>query len=155
MHWFFDNGQHRPVRGWHDLEPAELPGQFLIIAHLGDNDGQSPGGTVRQEDFQLLGKTGPYLVAGDVDCSGTISSEPAGKCPGPFRSNDKTGRTMDSRMVLQLCQADQVDADQRFHFPADILQREHRRTGEGADLARAQGEDPSVTSLVAGIRFWF
>ncbi len=29
------------------------------------------------------------------------------------------------------------------------------RTGEGADFARARGEDPSVTSLVAGIRFWF
>ena len=29
------------------------------------------------------------------------------------------------------------------------------RTGNGADFARARGEDPSVTSLVAGIRFWF
>lgn len=29
------------------------------------------------------------------------------------------------------------------------------RTGEGADFARARGEDPSVTSFVAGIRFWF
>ncbi|QDH36241.1 copper resistance protein B [Porphyrobacter sp. YT40] len=29
------------------------------------------------------------------------------------------------------------------------------RTGAGADFARARGEDPSVTSLVAGIRFWF
>lgn len=29
------------------------------------------------------------------------------------------------------------------------------RTGSGADFARARGEDPSVTSLVAGIRFWF
>ena len=29
------------------------------------------------------------------------------------------------------------------------------RTGEGADFARLAGEDPSTTSLVAGIRFWF
>lgn len=29
------------------------------------------------------------------------------------------------------------------------------RSGQGADFARLRGEDPSVTSLVAGIRFWF
>jgi copper resistance protein B len=29
------------------------------------------------------------------------------------------------------------------------------RTGNGADFALARGEDPSITSLVAGIRFWF
>ncbi len=29
------------------------------------------------------------------------------------------------------------------------------RTGEGADFARLRGEDPSTTSLIAGIRFWF
>ncbi|MCL9997745.1 MAG: copper resistance protein B [Erythrobacter sp.] len=29
------------------------------------------------------------------------------------------------------------------------------RTGRSANLARARGEDPSVTSFVAGIRFWF
>ena len=29
------------------------------------------------------------------------------------------------------------------------------RTGAGADFARARGEDPSTTSLLAGIRFWF
>lgn len=29
------------------------------------------------------------------------------------------------------------------------------RTGRGADFARARGEDPSVMSLVAGVRFWF
>ncbi|MDC8754266.1 copper resistance protein B [Erythrobacter sp. sf7] len=29
------------------------------------------------------------------------------------------------------------------------------RTGRSADFARARGEDPSVTSFVAGIRFWF
>lgn len=29
------------------------------------------------------------------------------------------------------------------------------RTGAGADAARARGEDPSVTSFLAGIRFWF
>ncbi|NBB26354.1 copper resistance protein B [Porphyrobacter sp. SLTP] len=29
------------------------------------------------------------------------------------------------------------------------------RTGQGADFARLRGEDPSVTSVLAGIRFWF
>ena len=29
------------------------------------------------------------------------------------------------------------------------------RTGAGADFARAGGEDPSVTSFLVGIRFWF
>ncbi|WP_298198458.1 copper resistance protein B [Novosphingobium sp.] len=29
------------------------------------------------------------------------------------------------------------------------------RTGQGADYARLRGEDPSTTSFVAGIRFWF
>lgn len=29
------------------------------------------------------------------------------------------------------------------------------RTGNGADFARLRGEDPSVTSVLAGIRFWF
>ena len=29
------------------------------------------------------------------------------------------------------------------------------RTGQGADFARARGEDPSATSFLAGIRFWF
>lgn len=29
------------------------------------------------------------------------------------------------------------------------------RTGRSADFARARGEDPSVTSFLAGIRFWF
>jgi copper resistance protein B len=29
------------------------------------------------------------------------------------------------------------------------------RTGQGARFARAAGQDPSTTSLVAGIRFWF
>ena len=29
------------------------------------------------------------------------------------------------------------------------------RTGNGANFARARGEDPSVTSFVAGVRFWF
>ncbi|MDP4605357.1 MAG: copper resistance protein B [Erythrobacter sp.] len=29
------------------------------------------------------------------------------------------------------------------------------RTGRSADLARARGEDPSATSFVVGIRFWF
>jgi len=28
------------------------------------------------------------------------------------------------------------------------------RTGNGADFARARGEDPWATSLIAGIRFW-
>ena len=29
------------------------------------------------------------------------------------------------------------------------------RTGQSADFARARGEDPSATSFIAGIRFWF
>lgn len=29
------------------------------------------------------------------------------------------------------------------------------RTGRSADFARARGEDPSTTSFIAGIRFWF
>jgi len=29
------------------------------------------------------------------------------------------------------------------------------RTGQGADYARLRGEDPSATSFIAGIRFWF
>lgn len=29
------------------------------------------------------------------------------------------------------------------------------RTGNGADFARARGEDPSATSFIVGIRFWF
>lgn len=29
------------------------------------------------------------------------------------------------------------------------------RTGQGADFARLRGADPSVTSVLAGIRFWF
>jgi copper resistance protein B len=29
------------------------------------------------------------------------------------------------------------------------------RTGQGADYARLRGQDPSVTSFLAGIRFWF
>jgi copper resistance protein B len=29
------------------------------------------------------------------------------------------------------------------------------RTGQSADFARARGEDPSTTSFIAGIRFWF
>lgn len=29
------------------------------------------------------------------------------------------------------------------------------RTGDGADFGRAQGVDPSTTSFIAGIRFWF
>ncbi|WP_324291969.1 copper resistance protein B [uncultured Erythrobacter sp.] len=29
------------------------------------------------------------------------------------------------------------------------------RTSQGADFARLRGEDPSVTSVLAGIRFWF
>lgn len=29
------------------------------------------------------------------------------------------------------------------------------RTGQSADFARARGEDPSATSFIAGVRFWF
>jgi copper resistance protein B len=29
------------------------------------------------------------------------------------------------------------------------------RIGNGADFARARGEDPSATNYLVGIRFWF
>jgi len=29
------------------------------------------------------------------------------------------------------------------------------RIGDSADFARAEGEDPSVTNYVVGLRFWF
>lgn len=38
-------------------------------------------------------------------------------------------------------------------LPAGIEQS--WRTGNGANFARARSEDPSVTSFVAGVRFWF
>jgi copper resistance protein B len=56
---------------------------------------------------------------------------------------------------------DQIEAGVRLRYE---LRREFApyigieqswRTGKGADFARMRGEDPSVTSLVAGIRFWF
>ena len=43
----------------------------------------------------------------------------------------------------------------RREFAPHIGIEQSWRTGQGADFARARGEDPSVTSLVVGIRFWF
>ena len=56
---------------------------------------------------------------------------------------------------------DQIEAGVRLRYEiarefAPYLGIEQSwRTGKGADFARARGEDPSVTSFVAGIRFWF
>lgn len=43
----------------------------------------------------------------------------------------------------------------RREFAPYIGMEQSWRTGNGADFARLRGEDPSATSLVAGIRFWF
>jgi copper resistance protein B len=43
----------------------------------------------------------------------------------------------------------------RREFAPYIGVEQSWRTGQGADFARLRGEDPSATSLVAGIRFWF
>ncbi len=56
---------------------------------------------------------------------------------------------------------DQIEAGVRLRyeiareFAPYIGIEQSWRTGKGADFARARGEDPSATSLVAGIRFWF
>lgn len=56
---------------------------------------------------------------------------------------------------------DQIEAGVRLRyeiareFAPYIGIEQSWRTGKGADYARATGEDPSATSLVAGIRFWF
>jgi copper resistance protein B len=43
----------------------------------------------------------------------------------------------------------------RREFAPYIGVEQSWRTGRSATLARTRGEDPSVTSLIAGIRFWF
>jgi copper resistance protein B len=43
----------------------------------------------------------------------------------------------------------------RREFAPYIGVEQSWRTGNGADFARLRGEDPSVTSFLAGIRFWF
>lgn len=43
----------------------------------------------------------------------------------------------------------------RREFAPYIGVEQSWRTGKSADFARLRGEDPSATSLVAGIRFWF
>lgn len=43
----------------------------------------------------------------------------------------------------------------RREFAPYIGVEQSWRTGNSADFARLRGEDPSATSLVAGIRFWF
>lgn len=56
---------------------------------------------------------------------------------------------------------DQIEAGVRLRyeirreFAPYIGIEQSWRTGRSADFARARGEDPSVTSLIAGIRFWF
>jgi copper resistance protein B len=56
---------------------------------------------------------------------------------------------------------DQIEAGARLRyefareFAPYIGIEQSWRTGKGADFARARGEDPSTTSFIAGIRFWF
>jgi copper resistance protein B len=53
----------------------------------------------------------------------------------------------------------EVGARLRYEFKREFAPyigiEQSWRTGNGADFARARGEDPSVTSFVAGARFWF
>lgn len=53
----------------------------------------------------------------------------------------------------------EVGARLRYEFAREFAPyigiEQSWRTGQGADLARARGEDPSTTSFIAGIRFWF
>jgi copper resistance protein B len=53
----------------------------------------------------------------------------------------------------------EVGARLRYEFKREFAPyigiEQSWRTGNGADFARARGEDPSVTSFVAGVRFWF
>ncbi|WP_298194387.1 copper resistance protein B [Novosphingobium sp.] len=56
---------------------------------------------------------------------------------------------------------DQIEFGARLRYEfrrefAPYVGIEHSwRTGQGADYARARGQNPSVTSFLAGIRFWF
>lgn len=56
---------------------------------------------------------------------------------------------------------DQIEAGARLRyeirreFAPYIGIEQSWRTGRSADFARARGEDPSTTSIIAGIRFWF
>ncbi|MBI1402788.1 MAG: copper resistance protein B [Porphyrobacter sp.] len=56
---------------------------------------------------------------------------------------------------------DQIEAGARLRyeirreFAPYIGLEQSWRTGRSATLARARGEDPSATSFIAGIRFWF
>jgi copper resistance protein B len=53
----------------------------------------------------------------------------------------------------------EVGARLRYEFAREFAPyigiEQSWRTGQGADFARARGEDPSTTSLIAGIRIWF
>ena len=53
----------------------------------------------------------------------------------------------------------EVGARLRYEFAREFAPyigiEQSWRTGKGADFARARGEDPSTTSLIVGIRFWF
>jgi copper resistance protein B len=52
----------------------------------------------------------------------------------------------------------EVSARLRYEFSREFAPyigiEQSWRTGQGAQFARARGEDPSATSLIAGIRFW-
>lgn len=53
----------------------------------------------------------------------------------------------------------EVGARLRYEFAREFAPyvgvEQSWRTGRGADFARLRGEDPSATSFIAGIRFWF
>lgn len=53
----------------------------------------------------------------------------------------------------------EVGARLRYEFAREFAPyvgiEQSWRTGQGADFARLRGEDPSTTSFLAGIRFWF
>ncbi|MFM7377546.1 MAG: copper resistance protein B [Erythrobacter sp.] len=53
----------------------------------------------------------------------------------------------------------EVGARLRYEFAREFAPyigiEQSWRTGTGADFARLRGEDPSTTSFIAGIRFWF
>ncbi len=131
----FDNCQHRTVRSRHDRKSAKLAGQLFIVIDLGDDDSQSSGGTVLQQNVKVVGQADAYHAGRDVDCAGGVGGKLAGQRPGSFRGNDKTIRAMNSGVMTQFRQADKIDTYQRLKLPADVAEREYRWTGQGAGIA--------------------
>lgn len=82
--------------------------------------------------------------------------------PGSWRSERKRRSASAQRLWLGIgAGLDQIEVGARLRyeirreFAPNIGIEQSWRTGRGADFARLRGEDPSATSLVAGIRFWF